>query len=788
MSEFKKIFECSDLDSLKEKLEQDFDENARYPVRFIFLNSYHELNEIVKFLSAKLDNFDISSLLQPYGNEDGWFLDTTLINKIENIQNISVVYPVSEYFRFLDRDTLLYSVFPALSQIENNESKWKFKIYIPLVGLWDQFKLFWREYYKNKEDYVHWKLNAVEELNLNLYQICFDFESINSNFKHVKNSKEWLELWKEPNIQKVISSSERLSRNIENCFSYNVVIPEIINNPKDYLSKILFFDVNFEYDDSEIDFWKEFLIELNENSYSSFDNFCSIKFNINDIENSSLTEFLDKYLRTSRDYEKWILKNLFMSSIKFNNSYLKHCLNSIRTFDNSYLARKVYLNIFELENSTMYLEERRILLKKLHKFSLTFPEYEFEEYFEKINDLPINLQFKYLTMYTDTEKHKILEFIKLLDFNFIFVDLKAIFPDLYYYLDWNLTFDHSIPEWIVEYFKEYNKSKVLNLKSEKLDYLLNEKNSSSDNFYEWYLPFLNNNVESSQHHMIWVDALGVEWLPLLNYYLNKFCKINSKKIKYKTINSVELPSATEFNRYDCEKIEKLDNYIHNNHYSYPMSLLEEIEIIKSIAFEISTKSYRKISIVSDHGFSFLCTKDFGLNKDYKFEDSEHEGRYVQLNSDMAISGAGEDYIVHGISEKYIIASKHTTLNKFPSHEVHGGATPEEVLVPYIIIEPDNNVEIEYNILPLVNEINVTFDKELPIDIRPKPELSAIAICNNEKYELFEKDNKYFIQLDSNIKKGNQLFIIKIDDVEVSEFEVKINKGGMMEEDYDGLFG
>ena len=41
---------------------------------------------------------------------------------------------------------------------------------------------------------------------------------------------------------------------------------------------------------------------------------------------------------------------------------------------------------------------------------------------------------------------------------------------------------------------------------------------------------------------------------------------------------------------------------------------------------------------------------------------------------------------------------------------------------------------------------------------------------------------------SNLNKGLQKFIIKIDDEEVGELEINIKKGGMEEEDYGALFG
>ena len=61
--------------------------------------------------------------------------------------------------------------------------------------------------------------------------------------------------------------------------------------------------------------------------------------------------------------------------------------------------------------------------------------------------------------------------------------------------------------------------------------------------------------------------------------------------------------------------------------------------------------------------------------------------------------------------------------------------------------------------------------------------SSIALST-----LSKDNNEYIIQLNSNLNKGLQKFIIKIGDDEVGEIEINIKKGGMEEEDYGALFG
>ena len=184
----------------------------------------------------------------------------------------------------------------------------------------------------------------------------------------------------------------------------------------------------------------------------------------------------------------------------------------------------------------------------------------------------------------------------------------------------NIALNKDIPKWILEYFEEYNKSKVLNSKSDKLSEILADKNHP-DHFYNWYYDMDKiSSVDASGNFIVWIDGLGAEWLPLLSYYLNYFGRNNNKKVKYKTINSVYIPTATKFNKVECNlKFEDLDKFIHDNHYRYPDSLLTEFDYIKDLARQISKMEASKISIMSDHGFSFLCTKHFGNIKKHDFK-------------------------------------------------------------------------------------------------------------------------------------------------------------------------
>ena len=602
----RKFFEIDELKNAIEEDLVDFNISAsRFPIRFIFLNSHEELKEIVDLLINDAKKIELSSFLL---SDNSWFSVDQILNEIDKINENSVIVPLSEYIRFLD-DEEFKMILKALALIEGKN----FKLYIPLVGLWERFDdLFWKNFDRIDHWAPIWKLKTPNK-QIKIFQINFDFnKEINTNdIKLISTTKEWFELWKSDDVNEIISLSKPLSIYFPNSLPDFTFSQEIINSPKEYLLKIFEMNIGIDYSDDEKEYWDKLLIDvsnLNKKNISLKDIFTE-KFFISDISVLNCEDFLNYYLTNINNrYNQWLIKNIFIESRKYEKTYLAHCFKSMKKISNNNLARKIFLEIFKLEYNEDFLKERRSLLKYLNKFDLSFAENELSIEFKNIEQYNYKQQLNYLTTSTPTEKSKIIEIVKNNGITNIMDDLRVIFPDLYHYLDWNLNLSCDIQPWIFDYFKEYNLSKVLNFKSEKLNLILSDKNNP-DNFYDWYFD-TNNSYNDSDNYVIWIDALGAEWLPLLTYYLNSYGKNTNKHVTFKSINSVNLPSATEFNKVSAdEKIGYLDEYIHKNHYNYPKSLLDEMEDIKNIAKSIVKIDSPKISIVSDHGLSFLCTKE-----------------------------------------------------------------------------------------------------------------------------------------------------------------------------------
>lgn len=753
----------------------------RFPIRFIFLNSFKELKEIVKFLSNR--DTEIEEINKCLSSENSWLTPSEILDFTNNSSKNSVILPISEFLRFSNENEF-YTTLKSLTEIELEQER----IYIPLVGLWERFEQnFWTNFFRNDEWAPIWKLETNSK-KIHIYQINYDINltEVPEEFKLVSSTNEWFDIWKEENVKNIISLSKPLSLFYRNCLPDQTFYLDIIPNSKEYLNNILGININIEFKEKETKFWNELLKKMSEykTKESSLKEIFLNHFNLGNIDNFTSKDFMSLYLKTDNQFDHWLIKNFILNLDKFKSTYLYFCFKNLEKLKNIDLIDKIWTEIFKIPHETIEKSnyyERKDLLKISHD-DYNYPTNEkiIHSKLEKIKNFPPKHQFMYLTNITHTEKKFILETIENDNISTYLSDLKVVYPELYYYLDWNLIKpDIEIDSWLIEYLKEYNISKINFTKSKKLENLINDHNKDKSTFSKWFYDIPTVKIETD-YHPIWVDGLGAEWFPLLVHLIKEY----GKSVKKKMITRINLPTNTECNKYKFEKIEKLDKFIHNqNVYRHPDTLIEELEIVKKIIIKILDKSHDKICIISDHGFSFLCLKEFGNIKRLDFENTEHEGRYKWSN--------GENYkddnyfFTWDVDEgncknkNVVIASKHVSLSKTPHREVHGGATPEEVLVPYILVETKKEDKVEYNIQIVEFEIPIS-NPILKFTISPKPLDIPEAFFNEMPLKLsIEKNNLYNVDLNS-LKVGKHLISLIIGK---NRFKYNINiKGGFIERD------
>jgi hypothetical protein len=343
------------------------------------------------------------------------------------------------------------------------------------------------------------------------------------------------------------------------------------------------------------------------------------------------------------------------------------------------------------------------------------------------------------------------------------------------------------PRWDSDCFNEYRRSKLKDSISPLLNNALNERNKNKDTFYKWYYAFEPANQilqKEKVDKVIWIDALGMEWLPLLVNLIDKELGLYVEK---KYIARSYLPTITDCNRFEnALYIREHDRDIHSTEpYKYPDSLIRDIELIRKILQKnLSINKNEKIAIVSDHGSTALARLKENL-KVYNFENAHHEGRCMWINEDFL---EDEGLVIHNIDNpnckklKALITLGYTSLYRKPIREVHGGATPEEVLVPLIIVTRQITCyPYEYNII--FDKIKLSRKEPfLIISIVPNPDKTPELIDEKGTYinfEYIETQQKWKANM-RNFKSGIHEIKIKIGDFEKS-IKVEIT-GGMYEKD------
>lgn len=754
----------------------------RYPARLIFLPSLQMLKEFVKLVDSHgVKKVELADFLP---HSDGWMTVDELIYRIKNLNSDEdlIILPISEIARFYSREEFS-SLFNAFSDIEDNRT-YQRRIYIPLVGLYERFNDEFFENFHRKEQWAPiWRVQSPGIRKITIHIVDFHINYM-PNIEIIYNTKDWLNLWKKDEIESVICISKTLMHRYPNRLPDQMFDIEEIKNQKDFLSKICGIYLPIDFNENDKDYWNKLNSIIIEKQLKSLDEIITEIFRVIKI---SKDEILRLWINANEIFKKWLLGQYIISKNEWHDTYIYSVIHPLTGLENIDFIEGIWFKIFEIENKTPQLyEERRQLIEQLYvdKEVPISIEAKLEH---KLSDPSLNKEElkKIITGITRYEKKVLLKMFINDEINLQF--LRERYIGLYYYMQ-EIVPD-NLPEqtsWVIDYFREYRLSKLKDAISPKLDNILNEKNKNSKTFYEWYYLFETSDrilQRANINRLIWVDALGMEWLSLLvNLLQNEFGFLVEKKY----VARAYLPTITDCNRFEnALYIRDLDRDVHSTEpYKYPDSIIKDIELIKKILQRNLTLSKgERVGVVSDHGSTALARLKENL-RIYDFKEAHHDGRCTWINSDYI----DEELLIHTIDKpcsgqnlKALIALRYTSLYRKPIREVHGGATPEEVLVPVIILSRQKLIgqyEISVHSYKIVRR-----SPFLWLSIKPDPVLNPILLSkHHEKIQLeySSVDKKWKADL-STFKPGKYKMKIKIGDFE-KDMDIEISGGIKHEED------
>jgi hypothetical protein len=680
MTATEKIKSFASVADLLEEIKKDRQStavlNRRYAVRFIMLDNFNMYQDFIKEMTrSDIQIFNLEQLVDD-NDKDGWITTDTLVDAIKNLHGRVVVSPFSEIVRFY-KDNKFKALFEGISLFESEDTNTR--IYIPLIGLKHRFENFLNTFSRIEESQPVWAVCCAKAQPVEIYLVPNNFPCPNS-INCLNNVYEWLVFWKtHAPTERILCSSETLNTHSKYAQPDNIFDFRTIKNAFEFITQFLNIQIDVEYKANDEYFWIQLLslIDCKKCSAFSFKAFVEEHFNVRQL---SIQNLLNKWASPdTTEFDRWLLKHYYLQFIA-DNEYLNGIILDCVDYSALRLFREIALSIFVDTNSRSQIIERNTLLN-LFSNQYKLPESDLSEMKEQILEIEKSDIDKAISLCSgrfDFEKELFIGWYKVGKLSLS--ELQSRYSDFAAYM-----YDLKLDSWVNTYIQAYKKAKIEDKYTDEIKRMMADKNANENSFYEWYN---SNEFELSKELLAkekpdkvvyWIDGLGIEYLSLIKEIISK-SNFQIEKLK---IAKTGIPSSTDNNKFeDVVKIDALDNYIHNNLYQYPLTICKEIEIVKDIFNNILTQSNEiTIAIVSDHGLTALSR--LADSKKYATKAS-HEGRFIELDNSESIEDS--DYIRYSNNGvNYKVALTHASLNTKPVREVHGGCTPEEILVPFIVI-------------------------------------------------------------------------------------------------------
>lgn len=768
----------------------------RYAIRFIMLNNFNEFKNLAKFMAnIGVEALDIENLIDE-GENDTWITKDMLKNAMRSCCSSTFVSPFSEIVRFYNDDDFrgFFNEIMLLEDIQHPKKR----IYVPLIGLQNRFTDFLNHFARIQESAPIWRYDAEAQSVEVFFTKYKDFKLPNGDTQcQLDTLRDWLKFWKvQAPQERIVCCSVPIAAKFKYSKPDNIFNFVKINSPYEFLTQFLELTFPFDYLEDERSFWDELLNSLKNIKLSSF-NFETFTRSVFNKVTLTASDVIGEWLNSNNTtFKRWLLKQYVLhTSFKEEYPYVALCMEGVSDMNDenllpNYIATRILYEMPSCKKREAFAEERRNIIvnnRVVFLNAITQNEQEWllnrtKELYQQNQDLKSAIDL--CTGVFDFEKILLMGwFIHNPNNRRIIKAIESIYPEFSAYITTTKPSHFRVENnWCVDYFVEYKKAKLLDKYTEEIAHYIAEKNDSAKTFYKWYYEFENSHsllAEVSGNDIYkpdkvyWIDGLGAEFLPYVLYLIDKE-QSNMKVIRSQICRS-DIPSSTYHNRFEGKDILKfgaLDELGHDSHlYKYLYTLKDELKVLKTIIHEIIGNSKKQpctIAIVSDHGLSCLSRKAPSKKYDGKFE---HEGRYIKTK-DNALSDS--DYLVHKNEmdeEYYKVALTHSSLSKAPTHQVHGGCTPEEVLVPFILLSNKNIPgSIKYEIKLSTEDIMLS-NPAISLTVIPEP-TGVILTCEGKTYKM-DRVGTQWTTLLQEITEGTHVIDIKPDGAQSHQLTIKV---------------
>lgn len=736
----------------------------RFPVRFVLFDNFRDCAQFVDKISidGKIQVTHIHNWI------DKEYPDSLITHKkladyihkeiVENPTQYRIVMPFSELARFYNNHPERAEFNALINTIKSfDTSKVGFqhrqRVYIPLVGLEGKMEHFRNDsqsfiwYFKNSDYQMDYHLILTDGTT-------YGVSGFSGKYEVVSNVYTWLDLWMYHELSKnLIVTSHAIYSHAEYADPDNAFTFAPCKNAYEFLTKGLHLDVDcIPYKDDELEYWEQLAQKIDLNDFK-FETFFNQQFGINKLENFEV--FYNQWFIHKDLFMRWLLAKYYVHRF-CNEGYICRVLQNLNGYSDTAFINSLALTIFKLENPVECLEERRIGLQTAAKYHVELSHDVASQVVSHIEQIEqaqgILSAIPYVSDFTYEEKALVVRWYA--DDAISKEQLYQLFPDLYHYmkpLEANTT-----ETWVADYMQQYKEAKVRNQYTPEVKEAIETLNKDEVEHFKWSNAFKTTRTLLSSQTDIdfycWIDGLGVDWVPYIQQIVKEH-EIEGYFVNNVYLATAKLPTRTEDNKPDIEAISgnglvlskdgDLDEVAHSLR-PYPQFVIDDLKTLRESIHKILLEHQGEtIAIISDHGISYLPQMLEGCNlKGYK---SDHYGRLAFPTGQSNVVSDSKYTILRDDSGKVstIVALKHESLMaKIPDGMgCHGGATPEEQLVPVIIISNHKTTQI-WTCSLVSNEINEADPRVhfsilgLPTDVVPLVEY------NKQMYNLTKEGSHY----------------------------------------------
>ena len=672
------------------KLRQERDLGSRFPARIVFVEDLSSYSALVAQLKSACD---VTINLADYGKND-------VVPQFEKMRSALaehegkqiLLLSVGEYIRLcikreLNRER---SQFPAFWECMQPETS-KTRYIMPIFCCRDSFDRIVGKVDERQEDFV-WELDSVssgveyKHYSISVYSPQFS-KAISAD---ADNFESWLRNWD------IILSCDVPCAVITNQYrntetSVGTISLKTIDSPFAYLSNFLK-DANTLNEEWESDeFWTQLIPLVKRNM-----KFSDLALELLGVTSFDFVSVIARW-KMLNDLQRELIW-LWYRAYPSDEYYSYACIKATGSFQ---IPKRIRDEILLLSSrSDSWVDQRMVAMQVL-----PFDSFD-DEYFMALDKLQLpDMKLCLLTYRTHEECTYALKIVSSMlrsnvDPEAVAELLKYTYPSLYTYLSVCSGIDAEVDE----YFSWYRKNKIINRFPGQYPKFL-----SFDRFDARFKQL--NKMNGKDCFTLWIDGFGMEWLPV---FLKELELLNIYP-ESSHIATAILPTETEYNRQWNEndpmsnKLERLDSLSHHgmpDDRSYFSCITYQLAIFSDIAKTVDKllNEHEYVAITGDHGSSRLAALAFHDSSVVPTTAPQHSkvrsfGRFCELDDKdssypildfmQKATLDGKTYVIMKDYNQFTVSGNAAGGNSDDDDvvgEIHGGNTPEERLVPVVIVK------------------------------------------------------------------------------------------------------